>query len=370
MKKAKKGLLALFLFFIFLGLWQYPKPFWSAEFDLTLAENSTPKELYTYQGTAMTMPYRVSIESSFDHLKRAEGEEGIKKIFQQMDTVFNSWNPDSEISKFNDSHNTHPLLIDSNLRRLLLLAGLVHRHSEGLYDPTIVPLTNLWRKYLQKGNIPSQEEIAKVQKSVGWEKLQFKTRDRLQKLDPNLQINFNSMVKGHAVDLICEFFNKLGCRHIYVEWAGEIRVKGGHPLNRPWIIGVKNPTKDNSANYITKIHCYEGSIATSAHDHKYRLVREKDGTMKSYSHFISPRTLQPLDISNCEVLSCTIVTPSCALADALSTAGLMQPTLSDAKEWARRIIHEFEGTEIYLYSKDNKLWHFEKAQTQSQLILY
>jgi len=100
------------------------------------------------------------------------------------------------------------------------------------------------------------------------------------------------------------------------------------------------------------------------------LIHQEDGTIKPFSHIINPKTLQPLDISERDVVSCTIVAPTCALADALATAGLMQPTLEEAKEWARRVIHEFENTEVYIYSKDHRLWHFNKAKTHSQLIVY
>lgn len=363
---------AVGFFFIFLtlwGLWKYPEPLWHPEAQAHI-ETSTPKEIYTFQGSAMTMPYRISIESSFNPLRRGECEAAIQQIFNNTDNIFNRWNPHSELSRFNHFSSTHPVPIDPELRKLLLLAGMIHRQSAGLYDPTVLPLIQLWKKHLQKGTIPSEEELNKAKEAVGWEKLQFKTRHRLQKLDPHLQIDLGSIAKGYTVDALCEYFNKIGCKHVYVEWAGEVRVSGGHPLNRAWIVGIKNPFKDQAFHYISKIHINDGAIATSGHEQQYWLIRQEDGSIKPFSHIINPKTLQPLDISSRDIVSCTVVAPTCALADALATAGLMQPSLEEAKDWARRVIHEFEGTEVYIYCHDHRLWHFNKAKTQSQLILY
>lgn len=368
MKSFKNILCTIFVVLLIWGLWNYPESYLQPQ--NTLSTEHTPKEIFTFQGVAMTMPYRISIESSFDPLRRTECEGMIQQIFQQIDSIFNRWNPHSELSRFNQSSTTLPVSIDPNLRKLLLLAGLVHRHSDGLYDPTVLPLIQLWRKYLQKGQMPSESELLQTKKSIGWEKIQFKTRQRLQKLDSNVEIDLSSIAKGHAVDLLCEYFTKIGCKHIYVEWGGEVRLKGGHPLKRPWIVGIKNPLKDSSLHYIAKIQLNDGAIATSGHEQQYWLIRQKDGTIKPYSHVINPKTLEPLDISSREILSCTIIAPSCALADALATAGLMQSNLAEAKEWARQIIHEFEGTEVYFYSRDRKIWHVGKAQTQSQVILH
>ena len=49
----------------------------------------------------MTIDYRILIGSKINSVKRREIQFLIDQTFEEIDTIFNKWNPDSEISALN-----------------------------------------------------------------------------------------------------------------------------------------------------------------------------------------------------------------------------------------------------------------------------
>ena len=54
-------------------------------------------------------------------------------------------------------------------------------------------------------------------------------------------LDLTGLAKGWAVDHLCEVLLAEGLTGIYVEWAGDIRVHGRHPVGRPWQVSVVKP---------------------------------------------------------------------------------------------------------------------------------
>jgi thiamine biosynthesis lipoprotein len=134
----------------------------------------------------------------------------------------------------------------------------------------------------------------------------------------------SGLVKGWAADKCAEILLAAGAKHIQVNAAGDLALRGGFTPERPWSIGVVNP--DNRLEILQTFEIQDGAIATS-------------GTYERGSHINDPHT----GMIAIGAKSATVIGPNGAIADALATALMVAgrdggiwyttPELSDYSAW-------------------------------------
>ena len=147
---------------------------------------------------------------------------------------------------------------------------------------------------------------------IGFEKLTLDaTNKTATKTRADIYVDLSAIAKGYAVDKISERLLELGQAHYMVEVGGEIRVHGLNGDKQPWRLGIERPT-DGARVVHEVLPLSNHSMATSG---DYRNFIEKNG--KRYSHTIDPRVGRPVHHG---LASVTVITATCARADALATA--------------------------------------------------
>ncbi|MBU6243308.1 MAG: FAD:protein FMN transferase, partial [Acidobacteria bacterium] len=74
----------------------------------------------------------------------------------------------------------------------------------------------------------------------------------------------SGLVKGWAADKSAAILQRNGVKHILINAAGDITLRGGRLENgeiKPWLIGITDP--DNKANIVKTFEIFDGAIATS-----------------------------------------------------------------------------------------------------------
>jgi thiamine biosynthesis lipoprotein len=148
---------------------------------------------------------------------------------------------------------------------------------------------------------------------VGMDKVSL-SNGRLIKSDPGIYLDVNAIAQGYSVDIICRYFDRLGIRNYLVEIGGEVKGKGTRAGSQ-WRIGIDKPEDNNNLpgqNLQAIIKIGDQALATSGN---YRKFYVEDGV--KYSHTIDPRTGYP---AKNRLLSATIITKECAIADGIATA--------------------------------------------------
>jgi thiamine biosynthesis lipoprotein len=125
-----------------------------------------------------------------------------------------------------------------------------------------------------------------------------------------LSLDLSAVAKGYAVDLVADHLEMLALPDYLVEIGGEIRVSGFNAEGVAWKIALEQPQLFAAVDRV--IDLTDIAVATSG---DYRNYFEKDG--QRYSHTIDPRSGQPIMHS---LASVTVITESCAEADAWATA--------------------------------------------------
>ncbi len=202
--------------------------------------------------------------------------------------------------------------IDRHIAFNLRLADSVGALSGGRYDVTVKPLTEAWGFAGRERTV--EPNLDSLLAFVGRDKVRIEA-GRLVKIDPRVQLDFNSVAKGYTVDLLAALVEAAGAENYIVDSGGELRCRGVNPHGEPWRIGIETPFDGNMTNgeYLQRrLRMHEGGLATSGNYRRFYL----DERGNKVAHTIDPLTGRS---ALSRLLSVTVAAPTCAEADALGT---------------------------------------------------
>ena len=235
--------------------------------------------------------------------------DSILNVFNEIDNSLSPFNNESLISKINDNRTN---TIDTHFRNVFNESLKINQISNRAFDPTLAPLIRAWG--FGQGHEVTSDTLCldSLLNLVGIYKCDIQ-EEKLIKADPNIEFNFSALAKGYGVDCIADMFERNGISNYLIEVGGEIRANGCNSSGNKWSVGINRPESDADVNEtVTKIYMHSGSVATSGN---YRNFHDEGN--KRFGHTISPATGRPVQT---DVISATVIAPSCMEADALATA--------------------------------------------------
>lgn len=246
----------------------------------------------------------------------------------------------SQLSKINRNECDS---LDSHIATNLALAKRYYELSNGYYDVTVKPLTSAWG-FATKDEKRNNPNIDSLLEFVGFDKIAINDC-RLSKSDSRVQVDLNSIAKGYVVDLVAEALSKRGVENYMVNIGGEIRCKGMNPEGSEWHIGIETPYEGNfEQNSLEKIipvsNC---AVATSGNYRRYYTSQEG----LKVCHTINPKTGYSV-LSN--LLSATVVAPTCAEADAAATMFMAMGSEGGALELAKQCEKDYGWSYYFIYT--------------------
>ena len=302
----------------------------------------------------MTMPYKILIGHDLNEAQTRRITEIVAKTFDQTDSIFNKWNPNSELSKLNAQKGGVETRISPLLQRLFKETDRIVVLSEGRFDPTIESIQQLWKEKLKSRKIPNEAEIEAIAPAVGWDKISF-GYGVFKKEHDRTKFDFGGIAKGLCIDMITENLQAAGFQNMYVEWGGEIRVAGKHPEGRPWTVFISNLGDSDQKNGIATLELEDQAIATSGDYLQNWRILERDVNGKeqqvSYFHIFDPKTLKPLKTSRNSIASASVVGSNCTLADGLATILMMFPNVEEALKWAEEVKKQYPDISFWVVSR-------------------
>jgi thiamine biosynthesis lipoprotein len=211
----------------------------------------------------------------------------IASRLQAINQAMSTYQPDSDLSRFNRSDSTDWQAVPAEIVDLVSRAAEVSGKTDGAYDVTVNPLVSLWGfgSEGRRSEPPSAEAIEAGLRDVGFDKLETRTSPpALRKLTAGVEVDLSSIAKGWAVDELASVVESEGIVNYLVDIGGELRTRGSKGEDRPWQIAIERPEAGHRvAQHIVTLR--DAAVATSG---DYRNYFEHNGTR--YSHTIDPRT--------------------------------------------------------------------------------
>jgi thiamine biosynthesis lipoprotein len=237
--------------------------------------------------------------------------QSIRAELLKVDASLSPFNKESVITAVNENKEVQ---LDDMFKEVFNLAMDISKETDGAFDITVAPLVNAWGFGFKNGFQPSSHQVDSLLQLVGYKKVSM-VDGKVTKQDPRIMLDCSAIAKGYGTDRVARLLRSRGIQNFMVEIGGEVVTSGVNPDRVPWKIGVTKPTDDSlniGHELQTVLNVTDKAMATSGN---YRNFYFKGG--KKFAHTVDPKTGYPVQHS---ILSATVLSKSCAVADAYATS--------------------------------------------------
>jgi len=257
----------------------------------------------------------------------AKVQAAVETILQGIDQHYSTYRADSIVSQFNQLPATQCQAMPPDMLELVALGQHLAHQSGGAFDLTVEPLLDLWGfgPQARHEQVPDPQALAKARQRVGYQHLRIDGQ-ALCKNAP-VELDFNSIAAGHAVDLISERLRAMGIANFLAEATGELKAVGHKPDGSPWRVALELPREDRQV--ARQIIALNGLAVSTSGD--YRHYFEENG--RRYSHTFDARLGRPVMH---DLASVTVLDASALQADGYSTLLLI---LGPERGWDFALAH-------------------------------
>jgi len=278
-------------------------------------------------------------------------QKEVDSILKDIDLSLSSYNENAILYKLN---NNEDIKLNEHFIKVFNKAMEISKASDGLFDITVGPLVKFYGFGPNKtnGDLFDTLKIDSLLKHVGYQKVRIEN-NHLIKSDPDIIIDLNAIAQGYSVDVIADFFDRMGIKNYSIEVGGETLSKGVNEYGDAWKIGIEKPIEntdisDRQVELIVGLKNEKKAIATSGN---YRKFHIENGV--KFTHTINPKTGFP---SRDSLVSVSILSENCMTADGYATACMVS-----GFEKAKKIVEnhpELEAFFIYFDQNGNYQFYF------------
>ena len=287
----------------------------------------------TKAGFALNTTIDITVYDSND---KALLDSCFKKI-EQYEELMSKTISTSDISRINAAGGKEVAVAKDTLT-LLQTALEISRLSNGAFDCTIAPVSNLWDFTAKDPAVPN---AALLQKNTAW--VDYRTvivgKDTVKLGNPKAALDLGGIAKGYIADRISEYLASQNVKSALINLGGNV-LAVGDKKGKPWNIGICNPQKPDEI--IATVAVKNQSVVTSGSYERYFM---KDGIR--YHHLLDPKTGMPVHNG---LASVTIVSDKSDWGDGLSTACFVL-----GEQRGMELIESINGIEALFVKEDGSV---------------
>lgn len=276
--------------------------------------------VHEFRQVHLGMEVRIAIAHRDSRLAERMADTGFARI-AALEAILSDWRPTSELRRLELVPAGVWVPISAPLRDVMALALAVARASDGAFDPTVGPLTALWREAERTGRPIADSARAAARARTGFARVELDSADlRLRSDIAHLRLDLGAIAKGWILDQVIAALRD-SVEGVLIEAGGDI-VVAGRPTDAPgWRVAVRT-TGGDSVLVLT-----DGAVSTSGPTAQ----RIRDGAGEPEGHVMDPRTGRGARSAP----SLTVQARTGAVSDALATALTLVPNEKRAALAAR-----------------------------------
>lgn len=278
----------------------------------------TPRPEATYlvqlSRTAMACEFQIFLTAEHPPHAPEVAMEALDLI-DRLEDQLTIYRPHSEVSRLNALAAEQPMPVEPKLFELLRECATLFHETQGAFDITSGPLSEVWGFSRRQGRLPSDEELAQALMLVDGRHLQLDEHNRTVRFaQEGVRINLGGIGKGYALDQAARRLRMGGVDNFIFHGGRSSVIAAGHrvperPRQNPWTVGIGHPMRPERRLGLMRLH--DRAMGTSG-----TATQSFHHQGKRYGHILDPRTGRPAE----GVLSVTVLADDAATADALSTA--------------------------------------------------
>jgi thiamine biosynthesis lipoprotein len=232
---------------------------------------------------------------------------------QAFESKYSRFRPDSLVSRINSAAGREWVEVDPEMEQLLELCETLNFLTQGVLDPTALPLIRLWNWKTDQPRVPSADEITAARRLVGWAKVQ-RGAGKIFLPDAGMALDFGGFGKEHAVDIVAQIAGDHRIANVLVDFGHDLRALGAPPGRPAWHIGIEDPQRPGTSATSLALHGSRGIASSGDYIRGFTLGGRR------YGHIIDPRTGWPV-ANGC--IQATVISGTCLQAGVLATTAFV-----------------------------------------------
>jgi thiamine biosynthesis lipoprotein len=244
-----------------------------------------------------------------DTAAAGKAAEAAFAIAGRIEAIASDYRPESELSCLAATPAGSPVPVSPELFALLAHSRKMAAASGGAFDPSLGPLTRLWRETRKSGRLPEPDLLRAARESSGWQNFSLDPEARTIIFHkPGMAMDLGGAAKGHAVDLMLESLVAAGIPQAMVAAGGDIRLGDPPPEKAGWRIALQSFDLAAADEVLVLANA---AVSTSGDLHQ---AVEIEGVR--YSHILDPAT----GLGLTRRIAATVIADEAKLSDPLATA--------------------------------------------------
>lgn len=240
-----------------------------------------------YERTVYSMDTAVGIKLGRNGLSQSSADcvmDAIEEKLRYYEKMLSAHDESSDIYAFNVSHEGCDVSKDAAevISASLELAEI----SGGRYDPTSLPLSELWNVAHGDEIVPAEDDIKRALSLVDYRAVKV-DGTRVLKNVPEIGLDLGSIGKGYVLERLIDLLKDSDVKSAIVSVGGNVGVYGNKPDGEKWTVAMNSPYNDG--RIIGKFRISDGFISVSG---DYERYFESDGVR--YHHIIDTTAGYPV----------------------------------------------------------------------------
>lgn len=245
-----------------------------------------------------------------DQLTARKAADAAFQRVANLERIMTDYDPNSEMRRLCRRPVGEPTVVSRDLFYIIQESQRVAEETGGAFDITVGSFVHAWRAARKSKVLPSQEKLARMRQSVGYEKLRLDPRERtVTLLAPNMELDLGGIGKGFGADEALAVLRQQGITRAIVAASGDIAIGDAPPGKAGWRVEI-GALGNETYGAIRTVLLHNAGISTSGDSEQFF---EINGVR--YSHIIDPST--GLGITN--RIQDTIIGPNATITDGLDT---------------------------------------------------
>ncbi len=243
-----------------------------------------------------------------------EALSAIKDRVLDLNRRLSAYTQDSEIAAINQNAGVRPVSVSADTFALIEHSIRFSDLTDGCFDITSRPLSQLWKDAVKSGVYPNTAAIQNAHKLVHYQDIILDAeRSTVMLKHKGQQMDLGGIAKGYAADEVRHILSEFGICDAVINFGGTVI-----NLGKPRRIGLQTPFAPNG-RYFASVLIGDGQAVVSSG--VYEQCRRIGETIMH--HIADPRTGYPADSG---VIAVTLIGQHAEELDALATAAVILGT--------------------------------------------
>ena len=262
---------------------------------------------FSFEQPLMGTRFAITCYGTDEAAAKAAADEAFVKG-EEINAIASDYIPDSELMQLSQKIG-QPVKVSPLMAELLDASFAMAKSTGGAFDPTLGPLTRLWRETRNSGKLPAAEVLEAAKAKCGWQDAVWdKEAGTILLKKPGMQLDLGGIAKGFTAEKMFGVMEKRGFPQTIVAAGGDLRLGDPPPGRTAWRVGLQTFDPEKPEEVVELKNC---SVSTAGDLHQFVEIEGK-----RYSHIIDPKT----GLGLTEKIAVSVIAPHGVICDGLDTA--------------------------------------------------